>query len=302
MLESYVHRCAAALRRQRHPLRGAEPLRAGEAGGVGLAPRAFRPHPEFRRCRPFQARTRPIGKRFVYCGRLDQSQGRRDAVCAPRRRRSSRSPSSAPGPTRRACASLPTNSTPTSQFLGHLSQGGAGRQSIETARAIVRPVGGQRERAAVGARSLCRRPPGDRLAHRRHPGAGARGETGVLFPTGDADALAAALARFASLTGPPPRRHGRGRPAMGRAAISPPQSTASASSISTTRSREMPHEHAGARPTDAFAAGRAAARRHARACAVFPTCRAASSVTWSICRAAWSSLAAKSRRWCAAPI
>ena len=160
----------------------------------------------------------PIGKRFVYCGRLDSlkgvatliTRGGQGAAAGDHRRQ--------PGRTRRGCARSPPISRPTCEFRGHLSKD-ALTAVIETARAIVVPseVNENAPLSVLEAYAAGRPVIGSRIAG--IPELIREDETGVLFPTGDADALAAALDAFRARCRTTARRHGRGRPAMGRARL-----------------------------------------------------------------------------------
>jgi len=139
----------------------------------------------------------PIGKRFVFCGRLDGGKGLTTLLKAAAKARQpltivGRGPEEAS--LRKAGADLQVDV----QFAGHLA-GDALTAAIEQARAIVLPseVNENAPLAVLEAYAAGRPVIASRIAG--IPELVREDETGVLFTAGDTDALAAALDRFASL-------------------------------------------------------------------------------------------------------
>jgi glycosyltransferase involved in cell wall biosynthesis len=146
------------------------------------------------RFRPAQ----PIGKRFVYCGRLDQLKGVATLVRAAA---IAKQPLTivGNGPDETRLRKLADELGADVQFLGYLSKQDLA-PVIESARAIVLPseVNENAPLSVLEAYAAGRPVIGSNIAG--IPELVREDETGVLFPPGDAEALAAALVRFASVT------------------------------------------------------------------------------------------------------
>ncbi|MBX9774381.1 MAG: glycosyltransferase family 4 protein [Xanthobacteraceae bacterium] len=139
----------------------------------------------------------PVGKRFVYCGRLDGLKGVATLITAAAKARQPLTIAGA-GPDEARLRALAAGLGADVDFRGHLTQV-ALAHVIETARAVVVPseVNENAPLSVLEAYAAGRPVIGSRIAG--IPELIRADETGVLYPTGDADALAAALARFATL-------------------------------------------------------------------------------------------------------
>jgi glycosyltransferase involved in cell wall biosynthesis len=139
----------------------------------------------------------PIGKRFVYCGRLDRLKGVGTLITAAAKARQPVTIVGA-GPDDARLRTLAADLGADVEFRGHLTKD-ALATVIETARAVVIPseVNENAPLSVLEAYAAGRPVIGSRIAG--IPELIREDDTGVLFPTGDADALADALARFAAL-------------------------------------------------------------------------------------------------------
>ena len=159
------------VRGERRSLCGAEPLRAGQAGAMGLGARAFRAHPEFRRHRALSPRRQdrqPL--RLLRAAR--QSQG-----CYHARARSGTGAAAADARRPRAGGGAPAQARRGAR-RGHPfprpSDQGCARRGDPVRARDRHPLRMQRECAARAARRLCRRTAGDRLGDCGDTRAGAR--------------------------------------------------------------------------------------------------------------------------------
>lgn len=141
--------------------------------------------------------TAPIGKRFVYCGRLDRLKGAGTLITAAAKAKQPVTIAGA-GPDEARLRALAAELHADVDFRGHLTKD-ALAAVVETARAVVVPseVNENAPLAVLEAYAAGRPVIGSRIAG--IPELIREDETGVLYPTGDADALAAALTRFAAL-------------------------------------------------------------------------------------------------------
>ena len=141
---------------------------------------------------------RPIGKRFVYCGRLDHLKGVATLLLAAAKAKQPLTIVGA-GPDEARLRKLADERNADVQFLGHLSKQDL-VPVVELARAIVLPseVNENAPLSVLEAYAAGRPVIGSDIAG--IPELVREEETGALFPPGDVDALAAALGRFASLT------------------------------------------------------------------------------------------------------
>ena len=181
---------------------------------MGLAPRALCPHSELCRHRPLPRRR--CNRQTVRLLRAARSaQGRGDvAACrskgeAAGHHRRQRPGRGAPAQARRRFGRR--RGIPRASEQGRADPGG--RVGARRGGAL----GGQRERAAVGAGSLCRRPPGDRFEHRGHPRTRARGGNRPAVSAGRRRRAGSGARAFRGPARHPPRRNGRGGTALGGA-------------------------------------------------------------------------------------
>ena len=139
----------------------------------------------------------PIGKRFVYCGRLDRLKGAGTLIAAAAKAKQPVTIAGA-GPDEARLRALAAELDADVDFRGHLTKD-ALAGVIETARAVVMPseVNENAPLAVLEGYAAGRPAIGSRIAG--IPELIREDETGALFTTGDADALAAVLARFAAL-------------------------------------------------------------------------------------------------------
>ena len=140
-----------------------------------------------------------IGQRFVYCGRLDALKGVETLVRAAAL---ARQPVTivGRGPQEARLRELAAELDADVSFAGHLAKD-ALVEVLQSARAIVVPseVNENAPLSLLEAYATARPVIGSNIAG--IPELIREGETGALFPTGDAPALAAVLARFARLPG-----------------------------------------------------------------------------------------------------
>jgi glycosyltransferase involved in cell wall biosynthesis len=139
----------------------------------------------------------PIGKRFVYCGRLDRLKGVATLITAAAKAKQPLTIAGS-GPDEARLRALAAELNADVEFTGHLAKD-ALAQVIETARSLVLPseVNENAPLTVLEAYAAGRPVIGSRIAG--IPELIREGETGVLFPTGDADALADVLTHFATL-------------------------------------------------------------------------------------------------------
>lgn len=139
----------------------------------------------------------PIGRRFVYVGRLDSLKGIATLITAAAKARQPLTVAGA-GPDEARLRSLATGLGADVDFRGHLTKD-ALVDVIETARAVVIPseVNENAPLSVLEAYAAGRPVIGSRIAG--IPELIREGATGALFPTGHADALADVLDRFAIL-------------------------------------------------------------------------------------------------------
>jgi glycosyltransferase involved in cell wall biosynthesis len=139
----------------------------------------------------------PVGRRFVYCGRLDRLKGVATLITAAA---DARQPVTVigGGPDEARLRALAASLAADVDFVGHL-RGDALAQAIGSARAVVVPseVNENAPLAVLEAYAAGRPVIGSRIAG--IPELVREDETGDLFPAGDAAALAAALGRYAAL-------------------------------------------------------------------------------------------------------
>jgi glycosyltransferase involved in cell wall biosynthesis len=140
---------------------------------------------------------RPIGKRFVYCGRLQANKGVETLVRAAAVARQPLTIAGG-GPEDNRLRTLAADLNADVEFLGHLSKE-ALTGVVQSARAIVLPseVNENAPLALLEGYAAGRPAIGARIAG--IPELVREEETGVLFASGDVAALAAALDRFAAL-------------------------------------------------------------------------------------------------------
>jgi glycosyltransferase involved in cell wall biosynthesis len=140
-----------------------------------------------------------IGRRFVYCGRLDALKGVETLVRAAAL---ARQPVTivGRGPQEGRLRELAVELRADVSFAGHLAKD-ALIEVLQSARAIVVPseVNENAPLSLLEAYATARPVIGSNIAG--IPELIREGETGMLFPTGDAPALAAVLERFAQLPG-----------------------------------------------------------------------------------------------------
>jgi glycosyltransferase involved in cell wall biosynthesis len=140
-----------------------------------------------------------IGRRFVYCGRLDALKGVETLVRAAAL---ARQPITivGRGPQEARLRELAVELRADVSFAGHLAKD-ALIEVLQSARAIVVPseVNENAPLSLLEAYATARPVIGSNIAG--IPELIREGETGALFPTGDAPALAAVLERFAQLPG-----------------------------------------------------------------------------------------------------
>ena len=140
-----------------------------------------------------------IGRRFVYCGRLDALKGVETLVRAAAL---ARQPVTivGRGPQEARLRELAAELGADVSFAGHLAKD-ALIEVLQSARAIVVPseVNENAPLSLLEAYATARPVIGSNIAG--IPELIREGETGALFPTGDAPALAAVLERFARLPG-----------------------------------------------------------------------------------------------------
>jgi glycosyltransferase involved in cell wall biosynthesis len=139
----------------------------------------------------------PIGRRFVYCGRLDRRKGAATMLKAAAK---ARQPVTivGTGPDEAFLRWLAADVSAEAEFLGHLT-GPSLATVVEQARAVVVPseVNENAPLAVLEAYAAGRPVIGSQIAG--IPELVRPDETGMLFPSGDSDALAAALDRFGTL-------------------------------------------------------------------------------------------------------
>jgi len=139
----------------------------------------------------------PIGRRFVYCGRLDRKKGAATLLTAAAK---ARQPVTivGTGPDEAFLRGLAADVSADVEFLGHLT-GPSLAAVVEQARAVVVPseVNENAPLAVLEAYAAGRPVIGSQIAG--IPELVRPDETGMLFPSGDGDALAVALKRFGSL-------------------------------------------------------------------------------------------------------
>jgi glycosyltransferase involved in cell wall biosynthesis len=140
---------------------------------------------------------RPIGKRFVYCGRVQKNKGVETLVRAAALARQPVT-IAGDGPEATRLRALATDVGADVVFLGHLSKAELS-DVVQSARAIVVPseVNENAPLALLEGYAAGRPAIGARIAG--IPELVREEETGALFPSGDVAALAAALDRFAAL-------------------------------------------------------------------------------------------------------
>jgi glycosyltransferase involved in cell wall biosynthesis len=152
--------------------------------------------PNFVDAERFQA-DRPIGKRFVYCGRLQANKGVETLVRAAAL---ARQPVTfvGGGPEENRLRTLAADLNADAEFLGHLPKE-ALAGVVQSARAIVVPSEVNENAPLVVLEGYAAGRPviGARIAG--IPELVREEETGVLFPSGEVEALAAALDRLATL-------------------------------------------------------------------------------------------------------
>jgi glycosyltransferase involved in cell wall biosynthesis len=152
--------------------------------------------PNFVNVEQFQA-DRPIGKRFVYCGRLQANKGVETLVRAAAL---ARQPVTfvGGGPDEARLRSLAADLNADAEFLGQLAKETL-IGVVQSARALVVPseVNENAPLALLEGYAAGRPVIGARIAG--IPELVRQEETGVLFPSGEVAALAAALDRFATL-------------------------------------------------------------------------------------------------------
>ena len=157
---------------------------------------AFVHVPNFVDVERFQASS-PIGRRFVYCGRLDDLKGVGTLLRAAAR---ARQPVTfvGRGPEEASLRKLADELRADVVFTGHLTKD-ALAGVIQSARAVVIPsqVNENAPLALLEAYATGRPVIGSNIAG--IPEFVREGETGALFPTGNVDALAATLESFAQL-------------------------------------------------------------------------------------------------------
>jgi glycosyltransferase involved in cell wall biosynthesis len=153
--------------------------------------------PNFVNVEQFQA-DRPVGRRFVYCGRLQANKGVETLVRAAAL---ARQPVTliGGGPEESRLRALAADLNADAEFLGHLSKEPL-IGVVQSARAIVVPseVNENAPLALLEGYAAGRPVIGARIAG--IPELVREDETGVLFPSGRVEALAAALERFATLS------------------------------------------------------------------------------------------------------
>jgi glycosyltransferase involved in cell wall biosynthesis len=139
----------------------------------------------------------PIGRRFVYCGRLDSLKGVATLITAAAKARQGVTVIGA-GPDEARLRALAADLGADVDFRGHLTKA-ALAGVIEIARAVVVPseVNENAPLSVLEAYAAGRPVIGSRIAG--IPELVREDETGVLFPAGDAATLAATLDRFATL-------------------------------------------------------------------------------------------------------
>jgi glycosyltransferase involved in cell wall biosynthesis len=143
------------------------------------------------------ATDRPIGRRFVYCGRLQSNKGVETLVRAAALAKQPVTIAGS-GPEEHRLRTLSAELQADVEFLGHLpKQALAG--VVQSARAIVVPseVNENAPLAALEGYAAGRPVIGARIGG--IPELVREEETGLLFPSGQVEALAAALDRFAAL-------------------------------------------------------------------------------------------------------
>ena len=274
---------APHLRVRRHTLRGAEPFRARDAGALGLAARAPSCYiPNFvdvERFRPGDG----IGRRFVYCGRLDALKGVETLVRAAALARSSRSPSWARGPQEARLRELAAELGADVSFRGHLAKD-ALIEVLQSARAIVIPseVNENAPLSLLEAYATARPVIGSQ--HRRHSRAHSRGrDRRAVSNRRCARARGSrsnVLRCFRTAASPTWARRG----GAGSSRTSIRQSIANAFSRSTPRWSSSPHEHGVALTADCSRSRSPVCASQCSGCAASRMCRAASSGMSRICR------------------
>ena len=143
------------------------------------------------------AADRPIGKRFVYCGRLQANKGVETLLRAAALARQQVTFVGG-GPDENRLRTLAADLNADAEFLGHLAKEEL-IGVVQSARAIVVPseVNENAPLAVLEGYAAGRPVIGARIAG--IPELVREEETGVLFPSGEVEALAAALDRFATL-------------------------------------------------------------------------------------------------------
>jgi glycosyltransferase involved in cell wall biosynthesis len=138
-----------------------------------------------------------IGNRFIYCGRLDRLKGVATLVRAAAKAKQPLTLVGS-GPDEANLRKLSAELGADVEFLGHRSKGDVAA-IVQSARAVVMPseVNENAPLAVLEAYAAGRPVIGSRIGG--IPELVREDETGALYPTGDVDALAAALDRFAAL-------------------------------------------------------------------------------------------------------